>query len=160
MTATLDDWSVALHDGRIAEDLSCVCGYNLRTLEYAGQCPECGGLIEQAERMYRRDQIELRSVGKVSRLITRIYLVVWFYCAGLYFGDMVGPSGLRGLIILGAALGVIGLGVTGFIAIYHLLLVVITFNQKHTKEAWQLAWRLPLCPLLALVVLIIAAMLY
>ena len=33
----------------ITRDLSCVvCGYNLRTLEIAGRCPECGGAVEQS----------------------------------------------------------------------------------------------------------------
>lgn len=40
---------ISLPAGTIAADLQCIhCGYNLRGLQPAGRCPECGGPIEDS----------------------------------------------------------------------------------------------------------------
>lgn len=149
--------AVTLEEGHIAGDLACVCGYNLRTLAYTGKCPECGGLVEHAERMHRRDQAELRHVLSTRRLLTRVYLMVWAYCVTVFVLARFNPGGPEVLFFGVFAVGIIGLGVTAFVAVYHLLLVVITFNQGHPKQAWRLAWRLPLCPAIPVVIVLIVA---
>lgn len=51
---------------RIESDLFCVhCGYNLRTLEVLGRCPECGGYITDST---RRDSLA-HADGRFTRLI-------------------------------------------------------------------------------------------
>lgn len=115
-----------LEGGRIAEDMPCLCGYNLRTMEYAGRRPECGKAVEQAERMHRVRLVEQRDGAAGNRFVIRFYLSVWAFgafTAAWTALEAVGipiPYGI--LSILWGVTGVCLLG-AGFLAMCQLIVI-------------------------------------
>jgi uncharacterized protein (DUF486 family) len=62
-------------DGRIGQDLACVCcGYNLRGLDPAGHCPECGAAIS---RSLQGDYLQFADPRWLARLHRGAIWIQW-----------------------------------------------------------------------------------
>ncbi len=85
MDDLLADECIALDStGRIGRDLSCLqCGYNLRTLQPEGICPECGLPIFQSIRGDRLKYSDPEWVAKLARGARWIFAgIVCYYVLG------------------------------------------------------------------------------
>ncbi|MBK8914292.1 MAG: hypothetical protein IPM64_06760 [Phycisphaerales bacterium] len=96
--------------GRVAVDLACTrCGYNLRMLEFAGNCPECGQGVREGY---------LRQADVVRAAMVAIRRGARFMAVGFILGVMAvvtGAAGHRSMIAATCAglLLLVGHGVIG-----------------------------------------------
>ena len=152
MTITLPETHVAVENGRITEDLPCTCGYNLRTLEYNGRCPECGEEVFEAIHRKRFEQLEIRHAQEVGRWALRVYLSAWTLCAAGAVGrnnPSLAPAGVLVIVVGLAGLAFVAALIVGW---GHLLAVYGLLARKMYRDASDLAWRLLLNPVCGLIV--------
>lgn len=85
---------IARKTGEIAADLVCAaCGYNLRTLQVVGRCPECGSrvVVSLARHYDEREFHDLGPVPEASRWLLRVGWGCCIYVAAGLMGAWLGP---------------------------------------------------------------------
>lgn len=80
MESSGPDMSVLLDDqGRIAQDLPCIgCGYNLRSIEWEGQCPECGGQAARTTTFLAEYGVDRKSLRRIMWAMTALAVMMIF----------------------------------------------------------------------------------
>lgn len=131
-------------EARIAIDLPCLkCGYDLRTLELTGLCPECGKPVAESTTVYLSRPCEwLNSVGDAADLLG----AVWFTLSGVLslIGIAAGLSGTPAMFVGALLLAML------FVVLCGILLIALTRPEPGCARPWFSARRLIRCCLVTI----------
>lgn len=138
-----DQSNIESQDGskRVTYDLPCAnCGYNLRTLSYTGDCPECAHPVAVTLTYLRTQLVERENTSKQAGFL--ISASLWLWAAGVIaFISVAGLSPIPAMAYIlersSELVIVVYAGVCAMFFVTALILGINAMLQKDHGSTWR-----------------------